>query len=149
MTSELERRYRDALRWYPRRWRDQHEEALLGILLDQADDEERGHLSAAERRNLARQGLARRVAPVLLGALLVAGVLAVLQIGSMISFQENWDAQLLFSPPPPHPVPIGTSWTPLFTLSFSAGTLYLICSAIVVGAAVGATLLIRRMRRPY
>jgi hypothetical protein len=145
--SELERTYRNALHWYPHRWRAQHEDALLGILLDQAEEEGRDHMTTAERRNLTRRELSRRLSPILLVALLILGVLAALQIASMISFQQTFDTQLLFSPPPLHPVPIGTSWTPLFTLSFSAGTLYAICTAIVVLAAVGSALPIKRLRR--
>ena len=145
--SQLERTYRNALHWYPHRWRAQHEEALLGILLDQAEEEGRTQMTTAERRNLTRHGLARRLSPILLVALLILGVLAALQIASMISFQQAFDTQLLFSPPPLHLVPIGTGWTPLFTLSFTAGTLYAICTAIVVLAGVGSTLLIIRLRR--
>lgn len=147
MTSELEQRYRDALSWYPRRWRAQHEEALLGILLDQADAEGRTHMSTADHRNLARHGLGRRLAPALVVTLIILGVLAALQIASMISFNQTFDTQLLFSPPPLHPVPVGTSWTPLFTIGFSAGTLYLICIAVLIATTTGAAFLIRSMRR--
>jgi hypothetical protein len=38
MSASFESRYRRALRWYPKRWRRQHEEAMLGILLEMADD---------------------------------------------------------------------------------------------------------------
>ena len=104
-------------------------------------------MSPADRRDLARRGLARRLSPVLLGVLLVLGVLAALQIGSMLSFRTGLDARLLFSPPPLHPVPIGTSWVPLFTIAFPGGAAYATCAAVLVGAATGSALLVRSMRR--
>ena len=62
--SELEQRYRDALRWYPKNWRASNEDAVIGTLLDVADDEKRSQPARGELSNLRLIGLGARVAPV-------------------------------------------------------------------------------------
>jgi hypothetical protein len=52
--------YRRMLRWYPAEWRAQHEAAVVGILLDQADERGETKPSAADRFTLAIGGLRRR-----------------------------------------------------------------------------------------
>lgn len=69
--SGLERRYRVAMRWYPASWRRAHADALLGTLLDRADNEGRTQPTAAELHNLALVGLCKRVAMTLPWVLLV------------------------------------------------------------------------------
>ncbi|ROP44401.1 MULTISPECIES: hypothetical protein [unclassified Rathayibacter] len=58
MSTTLERQYRRLLHWYPRTWREEHEEALIGTLLDTADAENRTAPSPTEEWNLAWNGLA-------------------------------------------------------------------------------------------
>jgi hypothetical protein len=48
----LERRYRDVLRWYPRRWRLKNEDAAVGTLLELAEGEGRGTPGGGELRSL-------------------------------------------------------------------------------------------------
>lgn len=55
--SNLSQQYRRALRWYPKRWREEHEEALIGVLLDQAEAQGRNRISRTDRRDLIRHGL--------------------------------------------------------------------------------------------
>ncbi|MEO6115167.1 MAG: hypothetical protein ABIP33_02180 [Pseudolysinimonas sp.] len=57
-SSALEIEYRKLMRWYPRRWRGENEEAMLGALLDQAEHDRRDHPTEAERSALRREGLA-------------------------------------------------------------------------------------------
>lgn len=57
----LEQRYRAALRWYPGPWRRVNEEAVLGTLLDKAEDEERTKPRWGELANLAANGVANRI----------------------------------------------------------------------------------------
>ncbi|HEY0249796.1 MAG TPA: hypothetical protein VGC45_16210 [Gryllotalpicola sp.] len=59
--SELERRFRRALRWYPRDWRERHGEAMLGVLLDAAEAEGMPRPSLGQRIDLARHGLAQHL----------------------------------------------------------------------------------------
>lgn len=84
--SELERQYRKAVSWFPRAWRRENEDALIGLLLDQADGQGRVRVSAADRRNLAWNGLRQRVAAtpiVLIGAVFVlVAVLALVAFSS-------------------------------------------------------------------
>ncbi len=61
MSAELEVRYRAALRWYPRAWRAENADAIVGVMLDQADAEGRSVPSRAELRNLASSGLSQRL----------------------------------------------------------------------------------------
>jgi hypothetical protein len=59
--SDLENRYRRALRWYPKEWRVRNEDAVLGTLLDLADDELRTEPSRGELANLRNSGLSTRL----------------------------------------------------------------------------------------
>ena len=61
--STLEQRYRRALRWYPSAWRAANEEAVLGTLLDAADDspDKSAINSHAQIANLRVQAIALRV----------------------------------------------------------------------------------------
>ncbi len=52
--------YRKLMRWYPPAWRAAHEEAMLGALLDQADNEHRTTPTRAERASIIRAGIAQR-----------------------------------------------------------------------------------------
>lgn len=57
--SALEGEYRKLIRWYPRWWRKESEDAMIGALLDQAEKEERDHPTEAERSALRRAGFAQ------------------------------------------------------------------------------------------
>lgn len=60
MSAALEARYRAALRWYPRSWRAENADAIVGTMLDQAEAEGRSAPRPAELRNLASSGIGRR-----------------------------------------------------------------------------------------
>lgn len=60
----LEQSYRRLLRWYPRRWRQQNEDALIGTLLDVAESEGRDRPRRSEVVDLAANGVGTRVAGV-------------------------------------------------------------------------------------
>ncbi|TFD64598.1 hypothetical protein [Cryobacterium sp. Hb1] len=64
-SAGLEAAYRATLRWYPRGWRVDNEDAVVGTLLDVADAEQRTRPQTAELLNLAVCGLLRRIDPVL------------------------------------------------------------------------------------
>jgi hypothetical protein len=61
--SDLEARYRDALRWYPKAWRRRNEDAVLGTLLDRADDEKRQTPAAGELANLRGSAILTLLGP--------------------------------------------------------------------------------------
>jgi hypothetical protein len=61
MSTLLEHRYRRTLRWYPSSWRAQHEEAVIGTLLDVAEGENRLRPRLGEQLNLAANGLLARI----------------------------------------------------------------------------------------
>jgi hypothetical protein len=63
MTS-LEKKYRAAVRWYPRRWRRANGDALVGTLLDRAEAEGRAHPNHSELRNIRVIGLGKRLAAI-------------------------------------------------------------------------------------
>ena len=60
MSGDLEGAYRRAMRWYPRQWREEHEEAMIGTLLDVANDQGQGAPPFSERLNLISNGLGAR-----------------------------------------------------------------------------------------
>ncbi|RIX31075.1 hypothetical protein [Amnibacterium setariae] len=57
----LERDYRRQLRWYPKPWRTAHGDALIGTLLDEADDTDRFTMEPGEWRHFAAAGLEARL----------------------------------------------------------------------------------------
>ncbi|HEX3679751.1 MAG TPA: hypothetical protein VHU90_08525 [Galbitalea sp.] len=59
--SDLDQRYRRAIRWYPRSWRAANEDALVGALLDRAEDEGRTVPAAGELSNLWRSAIQTRL----------------------------------------------------------------------------------------
>ena len=59
--SDLESRYRSALRWYPKEWRVKNEDAVVGTLLDVAEDDARAQPSRGELANLRNSGLSVRL----------------------------------------------------------------------------------------
>lgn len=65
MSSTCEQQYRKTLGWYPKKWRTQNEETVLGTLLDLAESENRTKPLVAERINLAWNGVATRVGLIL------------------------------------------------------------------------------------
>lgn len=77
---DLERQVRRAIRWYPKHWRDQHEDALVAVLLDQAEAEGRSLLTTRVRADLVVHGFRlsftpARIATGTIVALVVAAVL--------------------------------------------------------------------------
>ena len=58
MSAALERRYRAALDWYPKGWRDENGEAMLGTLLDEAEATGREKPRLGDLLNLALHGIA-------------------------------------------------------------------------------------------
>ncbi|MDT5009364.1 MAG: hypothetical protein QOH57_981 [Mycobacterium sp.] len=61
VSTILEHQYRRTLRWYPSSWRAQHEEAVIGTLLDVAEGENRSRPRLGEQLNLAANGLLTRI----------------------------------------------------------------------------------------
>jgi len=60
VSAALEGRYRAALRWYPRAWRDENADAIVGTMLDQAEADGRAAPARGELRNLAASGVSQR-----------------------------------------------------------------------------------------
>jgi hypothetical protein len=61
--TNLELRYRRALRWYPKKWRAANEDAIVGTLLDLADDDHRSRPARGELAELRASALALRLGP--------------------------------------------------------------------------------------
>lgn len=60
MTKSLEQSYRELLRWYPKAWRHENGEVLVGTLLDVAGAAGRTTLERRERRTLIAAGMRTR-----------------------------------------------------------------------------------------
>ncbi|MFE1664561.1 hypothetical protein [Microbacterium sp. P02] len=63
MMTNAQRRYERILRWYPRSWRVQHEQVMLGTLLDMDDARGRSGPTVGEAWSLRLDGLRRRLVP--------------------------------------------------------------------------------------
>jgi len=61
VSGALEARYRAALRWYPRSWRAENADAIVGTMLDQAEAQGRSTPLPGELCNLASSGASRRL----------------------------------------------------------------------------------------
>jgi hypothetical protein len=61
MSAPLENEYRKALRWYPNRWRTRNEDAVVGTLLDVAEDRGESSPSKDDLRNLRARGIQERL----------------------------------------------------------------------------------------
>jgi hypothetical protein len=61
MSATLEREYRRALRWYPKRWRTRNEDAVVGTLLDVAEDRGESSPSKGDLRDLRARGFQERM----------------------------------------------------------------------------------------
>ena len=61
--SALEQTYRATLRWYPKKWRKRNEDAVLGTLLDVADEDKRTTPAKGELADLRVNGFATRLGP--------------------------------------------------------------------------------------
>ena len=61
--ANARRRYQRILRWYPREWREQHEQVMLGTLLDMDDARGRSGPTLGEAWSLRLDGLSRRLRP--------------------------------------------------------------------------------------
>jgi hypothetical protein len=59
--SALEQQYRAVLRWYPRTWRDENADVVVGTLLDVAEDDGHDRARISEMANLAINGLLARM----------------------------------------------------------------------------------------
>ena len=86
MKVDEENRFRRLLRWYPRRWRDGHGEALLGIMLEQAESQGRAAPTRSERRAAVTHGWGARLNAVLA----VATAIAALGFGVIAAVGWQW-----------------------------------------------------------
>lgn len=97
--SALEQRYRAALRWYPRRWRSENADAIVGTMLDQAEAEGRDRPARGELRDLAGSGIRVRIERVAPGAVRDRVAAIALALGSAY-------ALIMF---------VGSEWAPFAT----------------------------------
>lgn len=103
MTPSTEDRYRSLLRWYPKAWRAENEDVVVGTLLDVADSRGGDRPSARERGSVIAHGLGTRMdvrsalGAALAGLLLaaVAGGLAVWGTEPLTESGLSWLLPLL------------------------------------------------------
>ena len=108
MTNDLERQYRQLLRWYPRAWRAAHGEALLGTLMDGADAQDRTVTARGEWRSFAAAGTSARLDRLLMQPVRDAAATVALSMGAgaalivfMVSSWAPWhggEVGYLFGP---------------------------------------------------
>jgi hypothetical protein len=58
--SDIENEYRRLLRWYPKAWRDENEDVVVGTFLESARDHRQTHSTASDRRSIMLAGLRQR-----------------------------------------------------------------------------------------
>jgi hypothetical protein len=63
MSAALEQQYRQALRWYPKNWRRRNEDAVVGTLLDVAEEAGRLVPARGELADLRANGFASHLGP--------------------------------------------------------------------------------------
>lgn len=62
--SALEDTYRRVIRWYPKHWREQNADAVVGTLLDRAEDEKRTAPTRGELADLRASAIVTRLGPI-------------------------------------------------------------------------------------
>ncbi|WP_349898709.1 hypothetical protein [Parafrigoribacterium soli] len=135
MSAELERRYRRALAWYPRAWREKNADVVAGTLLDVADAEHRTHPRVGELANLAVSGIATR-----LGLLLeprARDAIATIALATAAAYPLAYFAFQLWSPLSTAHAPDATAWgfNPLLNPGLLLAGLWLVA---LVLASIGA-----------
>lgn len=141
--TRLERDYGRALGWYPTRWRRTHGPAMLGTLLDVADDEGRSRPAHGELAELRWQGVRERVNTVVPGD--VRALAASIGTGSMAGFALVYLVWVSWGPWDARPLAsngydtFGPFWNAgvLFCVPFLLGAL-----AAVAGSRAAAHLLV-------
>ena len=83
--TNLESKYRGALRWYPARWRRANGEALIGLMMDRAEAASREAPARGELFDLARHGLRLRIVAAAPWLLISAATLALAMLASIVS----------------------------------------------------------------
>jgi hypothetical protein len=85
LTDLLEQDYRRQLRWYPKPWQDTHGEALVGTLLDEAEDTDRFTMQPGEWRSFAAAGIASRLDRIIMRRVRDATATVMLTAGAGVS----------------------------------------------------------------
>jgi hypothetical protein len=151
MNEQLHDAYARLIRWYPREWRDLNGEALVGVLLDQADAEHRDTPAAGERLHLALAGLRiQLVRRERLSGAALATLLAVLLFSLFYVFVITWSpggSGGSFVGPFANPTIvtaialIAALFANLFGLGACARALCVLAAAVEFGAGILATFL--------
>ena len=142
--SGLQDEYRKALARYPRTWRRDHEEALLGVLLDNAEAEGRHHMSKTDRTDLARNSRRLRVMYALPFAFFAVAGLALVALASLVLGGSPLDSVFLLIPPAIPAPPIGGSYQPLFVVQESGWALCAFSAGVLILATLAGLRLVRR-----
>jgi hypothetical protein len=145
--SDLERQYRKALARYPKRWRRHNEDALLGVLLDNAEAEGRVDMSRTDRSDLAVNGRRLRIAHALPYVLLAIATLALLYLALLVLSGTPLDTEMIIMPPAIPATPIGGSYAPLFVIEQPSWAIYAITVGVLIAATLTGWSLLRRNRR--
>jgi hypothetical protein len=88
MSSSLEARYRRLLGWYPRSWRAQHEDAVVGTLLDVAEGDGRDSPTREEQTSIVGHGLETRLDRVVVPGVRTAASAIALTAGTGVALTE-------------------------------------------------------------
>jgi hypothetical protein len=106
MTRDLEQQYRRLLRWYPRQWRIANGEALLGTVLDAAEDEQRSTILGSEARGFASAGIRARADLIVMQPVRDAAATVALSMGAggaviafLVSSWAPWGGQYALGGP--------------------------------------------------
>ena len=142
--SDLEGEYRKALSRYPRAWRRRHEDALIGVLLDNAEAEGRRYMSKTDRQDLALNGRRLRVAHALPATFFAVAALAMLFLVVMVLSGTPLDVRVIMMPPAIPATPIGGSYQPLFAIQQPVWVIYAATVGVLVVTTVLGLLLVRR-----
>ncbi|WP_349902477.1 hypothetical protein [Parafrigoribacterium humi] len=108
MSAALERRYRRALGWYPRSWREKNADVVAGTLLDVADAEHRTRPRRGELANLAASGISTR-----LGVLLdprARNAISTIALATGVAYPLAYFAFQLWSPLSTAHAPDAAAW---------------------------------------
>lgn len=143
--NEMEREYRESMRWYSKKWRSSHGEVLLDTLLSGAEAEGRDRPTTAEKRDLAIRGVADRLSGAGAFVLFALALFALVVLLAVIGAAPGASITLsLPAIPAPQPDQL---YAPITTPVMTAGWVQLAAITVLVLCTAGGIVLLRRVRR--
>jgi hypothetical protein len=143
--NDTERQYRAILRWYSKKWRRSHGEALLDTLLELAEAEGRIRPTRSEKLDLARRGITDRLIAATPFAFFTLALLALVVLLSVTGVDPG--ASIVMRLPVFPASGVGQVSAPISSPALIAGWVQLAGLGVFLICTVTGVTLFKRVRR--